>query len=308
MPRKHVISAADDAYVQHYAVMLASFLDFNPHQEYTFHLLTTELTAESHGKLRDFVRETNIDLRLIDIRGHIAALDQLKVTQHVSLATYFRFLIPSVVSADIEMVLYLDVDLLIQGEVGSLFDLDLGEYAVAAVPDPLGERYYRDHRLARPEDYFNAGVLLINLVHWRKHDVATQALDYARQHPEKLHCWDQCALNAVLKDHVYYLDRGWNRQEKSSNDSDSGGQELEVVILHFSGPLKPWLYVCELPSKPIYWVYLKRTPWRGFVPPDRTPLNRLKRALPASTRRAIRRVWQRAWKVCARSLSSQNRL
>jgi lipopolysaccharide biosynthesis glycosyltransferase len=286
--RQCVIAGCDDAYVQHYAVMVSSFVRFNPSRAFVFYLLTTGLSHESLSKLEEFKRAVDVDLRIIDISDMGETLAGLSVTQHVSAATYYRLLIPELIPPEVERALYLDVDLLVRGDVSQLFAVDLKDVGVAAVPDPLGDRFYRNHGLESAEKYFNSGVMMLNLAYWRTHSVGVKALEYARAYPERLECWDQCALNAVLKDSVLYLESKWNRHERTVPLDGSSSHLREIVILHFTGSIKPWLYISDQMGKADYWCFLRGTPWRGYVPPDRTLLNRLKRTVPAAARWRVR--------------------
>jgi lipopolysaccharide biosynthesis glycosyltransferase len=296
--KRHVVSAADDAYVQHYAVMLASFIDSNDRRDYTFHLLTSGLSRDSHARLHDFTEKEGIDLRIVDLEPLLPLLHSLPVWGHITTAAYFRLLIPAALPAEAQTAIYLDCDLLVLKNLRALADLDLCGHAVAAVTDFMQEDYWQDLGLARQEDYFNSGVLVINLNYWRSHDVTGQALAYVRQHPNSIHYHDQCALNAVLAGRVHYLPEEWNAKwthaptcAVSSGDADA--IEQCPVILHFAGPLKPWAYVCDRADKALYWKYLERTPWRNYIPVDRTLANRLKRIFPSRVRLMARKTAMR---------------
>jgi len=54
---------------------------------------------------------------------------------HLSYAAYFRFFIPEVVEE--EKVLYLDSDIIVDGDLTDLFEIDLGDSPLAAVRDDL---------------------------------------------------------------------------------------------------------------------------------------------------------------------------
>jgi lipopolysaccharide biosynthesis glycosyltransferase len=40
------------------------------------------------------------------------------------------------------------------------------------------------------------------------------------------------------------------------------------AVIHFTGGFKPWYYLFEPPGKRLYWRYLRRTPWKDYVPAD----------------------------------------
>ena len=67
-------------------------------------------------------------------------------------------------------MIYLDSDLIIRDDIEDIWNTDVSEYFLAAVPDP-----YSDNHVAlgfrEDEKYFNAGVLVVNLAKWREVEV-----------------------------------------------------------------------------------------------------------------------------------------
>lgn len=102
---------------------------------------------------------------------------------HLSYAAYFRFFIPEVVEE--ERVLYLDSDIVVDGNLTDLFETDLGDCPLAAVRDDL------------QQTNFNSGVMLINNKYWREHDISTQLFEVADQYHEYEY-GDQGLLNRDL--------------------------------------------------------------------------------------------------------------
>ena len=64
-----------------------------------------------------------------------------------------------------DKVLYLDVDMIVRHSLDSLWDTDINDYAIAAVPDMDEQSHIESNRLPYPMEtgYFNAGMLLINV-------------------------------------------------------------------------------------------------------------------------------------------------
>ena len=67
-------------------------------------------------------------------------LRSARVFGHVSLATYFRILIPRILPADIDKVLFLDSDVIVRAPVAELYNQSIDGYTHAAVENPLCER------------------------------------------------------------------------------------------------------------------------------------------------------------------------
>ena len=72
-------------------------------------------------------------------------------------------------------MLYLDCDLVVNQDLTPLFDIDLGDYPLAAVQD-LGAQYYFN------EYIFNSGVMLINNRLWKQEEVCKQLIEMTNDH------------------------------------------------------------------------------------------------------------------------------
>ena len=94
--------------------------------------------------------------------------------QHLSVETYYRLIIPEIMP-EYKKILYLDCDMVVDHDVAELFDLDLGNCVIAGAKDidvagqvrkglNNWENYaVQDLGLEQPYDYFQAGVLVIDL-------------------------------------------------------------------------------------------------------------------------------------------------
>lgn len=178
---------------------------------------------------------------------------------------------------DIHKVLYLDCDLLVCGSIAELWNTDLDGSAIGAVEDMWSGKQEKYSRLCYPKkhSYFNSGVLLINLDYFRWNDIGRAIAEYIAKYPERLKFIDQDVLNAVLYSHKKLLPMRWNMQDgffrkklKLRPEAISALDEEmpKTVILHFTGPKKPWFDTCRHPYKKMYFKYLDLTKWKGERP------------------------------------------
>jgi lipopolysaccharide biosynthesis glycosyltransferase len=192
----------------------------------------------------------------------------------VSGATYERLIIEEYLPDDTTVALWLDCDLLVLDDITVLFQRSLNGHTVCAVRDPFvqyvsspfGVHNWRELGLTNTKPYFNAGVMLINMVRWRASEVASHALQHIQRYGKKLYFNDQEALNAVIGDNWMTLDDRWNC---STNPFHAKKQNLgsdQPAIIHFAGRIKPW----EVPdlgaAQDLYFQYLDKTSWRGTRP------------------------------------------
>lgn len=164
---------------------------------------------------------------------------------HLPLETYFRFLLPDLLLG-IERILYLDIDTLVCGDLSSLWQIDLGDTCIGAVPEYEMSLFFPEHLIelgVTAQQYFNAGVLLLDLDKMRSETVAAQLISFAQKRAKKLRFGDQDILNLYFKDKVTYLPQSYNYRNYAMH---TGSESIEDVhILHFNGPGKPWFTVVE---------------------------------------------------------------
>ena len=103
--------------------------------------------------------------------------------------------------------------------------------------------------------YFNAGVLLMNVKEFRKQGILEQFTKLSDFYYFKV-AQDQDYLNVLLQGKVLFLD--------SSNNEQVGGRILNnidnIKIIHYNQACKPWNYK-DMPFADKFWEYAKDTPF-----------------------------------------------
>lgn len=270
----NVVCCIDDNYVVYCGVMLTSLLENNKDIEFTIHIITSELTNENRDSLYNIVEKRYGQvLKIHDISERKFPI---RPGDHVSLATYYRILLPEILD-DISKVLYLDSDLVIDRSIKDLLQIDFDAYAIAAVidVDSSNESTYKRLSYDKELKYFNAGVLLMNLDYWRSHKVMERTIDYISHNQDILLYHDQDALNYILKHEKKLLPLKYNFQEKFYLKSPVLPTEyfFELkesfaykAIIHYNGKDKPWYKECCHPDKCLFYKYLHMTKWGCLKP------------------------------------------
>ena len=178
--------------------------------------------------------------------------------EHVNYAASLIFFVPSQVPAD--KVLYLDGDVIVTGDLSPLFELDMGDYPIAAVNDL---DIQTDMQNLGIYDTFNSGVVLFNNRLLRNQDQSSLLFDTAREYHEEIRMGDQSVLNIAFKDNWLHLDRTYNHLLVADSIWDFGdrrghniGKIKEVpAILHYCSNFKPWKINCWMQLKDLWWYY-----------------------------------------------------
>jgi lipopolysaccharide biosynthesis glycosyltransferase len=243
--------AFDEAYADPAQVAIESVLDCHRHRDdLTLWLLTTERVAKQRTAALERQVDGRARLRLLSTGDEFRALPlSCRPTLHyITAATYLRLLLPELVPAGLDRMLYLDSDVLVVGDLAPLWKVDLGDAPFAAVRDAftqaLGDRdgipgAGTGHDAAAP--YFNAGVLLMHLPVWRRLRVTERCRSYLDEYADRLRLADQDALNLVGYGRWRQLPSAWNIMLYLSSLPEDPVPAQDVRILHFVGPGKPWL-------------------------------------------------------------------
>mgnify|MGYP001366316760 CR=1 FL=1 len=261
-----IVSAADDRYAPHLAVMLTSLLHHNrKHADLRLYVVDGDVSEENKHRLQRTAESFRRTIRFVTIRD--SRYSTLKVhpkKDYISKTTFARIFIPELLGDDIRKALYLDCDLIVLSDLSPLWNITLnGRHFAAAVDiSPVQSKAKRKkmaERLSLPADapYFNAGVLLMNLPQWRKHRIVDRTLAYLAVHGENTKYNDQDALNVVLRDRWRKLSPKWNYTSKHQTKMPLA----HPAIVHFTGKRKPWN--SDGPYGTLYAEYFRRSLWEN---------------------------------------------
>lgn len=285
----HIAFNIDSNYMQHCAVTLVSIFENNKDESIAIHIIARGLSDANKQILREITTKYHNeiffyepDMKLLE------GFNIRKFSKRISIATYYRCILSRLLPESIDKLIYLDCDIVILGSIRPLWDISLDGVGVAAVEDMGCREPERYEVLQYPMkySYFNAGVLLINMDFWRKHDIAQACIDYFHQYPERILYNDQDLLNSVLYKDKKLIDIKWNVQDAFYRPSSHIIKEhnkqnidalLHPIILHYTNR-KPWTYDSQHPLRSKYFYYLDFTPWKGERSLDK-PINRIKRFL-----------------------------
>lgn len=241
-----VLFGADGAYIPVLEVALCSLLRSNQRHRLTVHLALSQADAPALERLHRLAAQFECKLVIHHIGPGM--LPELPTSAQFSQASYYRLLMPQLLGAKVERLLYLDCDLLVTADLEGLWRTDMAGAIVAAVPDPDGDRLNRNALGLRANHrYFNSGVMLIDTLAWRRESVSQQCLAFLRNHPGRnIYCFDQNALNVCLDSRVTYLGLEHNftpylRGAKELPQFDAlHNSAMPPSIVHFAGTYKPW--------------------------------------------------------------------
>lgn len=258
-PRKEIpiFTAVDDNYVPFLAVTLQSMLEnASNNYNYTIKILTTSISDENIKKIKKYERE-NVNIEFVDMKD---ALEQIGLRLHTCIyytqTTYYRLFISSMYP-QYDKVLYLDCDIVVRGDISKLYNINIGDNLVGATTDefvmslPKIQPYFtKCLGLDNVSDYFNAGVLIMNLDQFRKQNFEEQFVDLLAKY--KFVVQDQDYLNVICKNKVHYINGSWDKMPCVENMPLN-----KINLIHYNLIWKP--QKADIPYGDEFWKYADKT-------------------------------------------------
>lgn len=238
-----VVLAADAAYAMPLATTLRSIVDTNLRWwPLDLHILSDGFSKDMERMVLESIPKGSATIRWVPVdMGLFREFGMLPHTS--SKVTYARLLIPQVLPNTLSRVLYLDTDLLVLDDLAPVWKTDLEGFVVGAVLDRWDMQIKRREPgledVPRVQDYFNAGVLFIDLEQWRKQQISEKALQYLVRNPQTPFA-DQDALNVACDGLWTKLDPRWNFHDHCGKKVLDMRPEQKPGVVHFVGPQKPW--------------------------------------------------------------------
>jgi len=261
-----LVLACDEAYAMPLATTLRSIAESNrAHWPLDVRVITDGMSEAARERVRCSLPDGAVQLDWIVV--DLAMFRQFDVLGHVSRMTYARLLIPHLLDAGVSRVLYLDTDILVLGELAPLWQADLAGAPVGAVADFHVDADLKSPRPGQPkgvprvQNYFNAGVLLLDLAECRRQRVPEQALDYLRANAGTPYS-DQDALNVACDGRWTPLAPTWNFQNHHCTRIGRMPEARRPAIVHFITSSKPWKPSSTSVNAGLYDAFRSRTRFR----------------------------------------------
>ncbi|MDR1192027.1 MAG: glycosyltransferase family 8 protein [Verrucomicrobiales bacterium] len=158
---------------------------------------------------------------------------------HYSHAMYLKYDLPELFS-NLDRVLYLDGDVIVNGDLRKFYDTDLSNKYAAVVENPLSSdvaKYVRG-QLKCTGRYLNSGVMLFNLATMRRDKIPHRLAEFTAARPW-LAMPDQDAFCTVLDQRVAFVDATYNLMVMY-RDLPPFKNITQPRIIHYASGRKPW--------------------------------------------------------------------
>lgn len=273
----NIVFICDEAYVIPTVTAITSLIENkNKDSVYTVYVVTNNLSVDSIGIFNKFTNIENVSIKIIVKSVEYSEFKIHNKAMYVTKSACLKFELGNILS-NLDKVLYLDGDVIVQKDLLELYNTELtNEYAAVVkdffVMNRLKPSIFERLNIA-PREYFNSGVMLLNLAKIREDDIVEKLFEYRKNGINVF--MDQDTLNVVFGKDVKYLEVYNNFLTtyftsfsiKEINNYFEIAQIVKnkndilkkCLILHYASKIKPWLYY-NTKFNNIWYSYYKKSP------------------------------------------------
>ena len=253
----NILITLNSEYADYAAVMLTSLITNNDANISVFCLYRNLDNSAKELLISTVVRKSGNSIEFIYMDDEKCKLfKDFPTTDALTVECYFVLMAHDFLPSSMERILYLDSDLLVDGDMSELYNASFDEQYVVVAGQSHKEVNGNLYPLgARPKygECFNSGVILFNLPKMRQDIAAKVYWDFAVKENYDFSLADQGILNLVFFDKAKYVDTmKYNfRMSIYRNYLEDGNTELKIkpLIIHFAShdfyhigyATKPWL-------------------------------------------------------------------
>lgn len=242
----NIAMIADESYLLPTVVALRTLIEkVNADVMYHIHLIMDMDCQNELKKYYDLKCPDNVNITFVlpSFEDDISAFSHT----YVSKAALSKFCLAEIFP-QFDKMLYVDGDVMFHTDLTQLYDINIENYYAAVVKDMPSYIWGNIGELGLA-DYFNSGMMLLNLKKMREDLVKDKLFDYKKNEIRSLYM-DQDAFNVVFANQVKFISPIYNfisacfecgTKEDVLDFYHISDDDLEhIEIEHMAGTIKPW--------------------------------------------------------------------
>lgn len=244
----NILVTLDENYIPQLNVMLCSLIHSNPANEFDVYLMHNSIRKKTLARTKKILGGRG---RLIPIDASTINTDNAPTTSRYPKEIYYRIFAAQYLPGDMERILYLDPDIIVNGDINEMYNTPMRDCFFAAASHVSGLlKKVNDFRLNSGESnpYINSGVLLMNLKQLRAEQQYDEVFEFIEQHKKTLILPDQDIISGLYGNKIISLDPDYyNMTERlyiqhlfDSENFSLDWVRSNSVIIHYCGRNKPW--------------------------------------------------------------------
>lgn len=254
----------DDGYAPYLHVALISLIEnASEDRKYKIIVVYQELNEENRNNLAALVKNhQNFEIEFKYMKQSLDMItDRIENrlrSDYFTMTIYFRIFIPDMYP-EYDKAIYIDSDIVVPGDISELYDTDMHNNLIGVVKDGSVndvaelQRYMTESLGLKLGDYFNSGMLLMNMKELRNVKLAEHFLYLLNKYHFDCVAPDQDYLNSMCYGKIEYLDSCWDAMPNRNKPEIKNPK-----IIHYNLFDKPWCYD-DIQYQDYFWKYARQS-------------------------------------------------
>lgn len=243
----HVCFVTNDGYAPYLSTAIFSLIyNRDPQREYILYVFYSSLSEKSI-RLLSSLQTDGVTIRFVDLEQSTKDF-HFYTWAHYTKESYYRLFIPKYFGENFGKFIYLDVDLVVNCDIGELLSEANGPHAVWGALNystPDDTEYIRSLGLSYL-NYINAGVMVIDCERFNRLGYFEKAAAIIAEQRQFTYI-DQDVLNLACSGDIGLVDPSWNLQWNNMNHPERFMPEVRSAVIQITKPRivhftieKPW--------------------------------------------------------------------
>lgn len=271
----NVLYSTDENYARHCGASIYSLFNTNLEiDEIQVFIVENQLSSNTKEIIINIAKKFSRQIKFINIKDLCRKFEKNNNFPESAFCRLFA----EDIDSNIDKILYLDCDTIVNSSLKELWNINIDNYYIAAVQDPIQSFNVELIGLQKEYRYVNSGVLLINLKNWRKYGLKEKFIRSMREYNGKVPHNDQGVINIVCQKNILYLSPKYNYMPEMINmtsrqlkriykmkefyeESELNEARQNPCIIHYITKWynRPWFKSCTHPLKDKYIENLTKT-------------------------------------------------
>jgi len=251
----NLLFSLDENYIPPLKVLLKSIFNNHPYETFDIFIMYSSLTNQQLEDLSKYIKCHGSSPQFILADNFFDVDSKRFITRYYTLDMYSWLFAPYILPKEVDRILYLDPDIINMNDFTEFYNMDFEGSSFIATNYKFKTLWFQPFNNIRlnmnldSDEYFNTGVVLMNLERLRKVGNSNDIVQSIYNNKDVLILPDQDVFNALYDQDI--LKVSWKKYNmdpkvfdkfekvKPSKYNLSWVQD-NVVFIHFSGDHKPW--------------------------------------------------------------------
>lgn len=278
----NIIYASDDNYAWLMGVSMVSLFENNRDcKEINVYLFGDKISIENEKKLCQAAELYGRNLEIIDVNKLI--LPEKLYSGRYPKSAFSRLFAFDLLPQEVDRVLYLDCDIIVDGNIEELYSHAMDDKIIWAVKDCVSKAYKQKIGIKGDDVYINTGVMLMNLEKMRRFPMEDRIIGFVDKYAGVMDYADQEIINGIFQGEFGILPPQWNVMTQFNQYSYQqlrwirhphhyySEEEIEYAkrharMFHYTTCMlnvRPWFGNSRLSNAHVFNRYLRISPWHG---------------------------------------------